>query len=627
MGADEEYLDNLLKSVTAGMAEEQKKTEEPPFEEEQEPFYVENEVETGGNEEVTDAETGERISIDDLLFGAMNSVEEELADGDTSLDIDAMLKELNLIDDNTAETEAEQPETEPFYSNDLDEELNEINALLEKADNNEAIDEEMLAMFSAANGVQKEDEEPFDLMGAINNQDAAAITDNKKAEKERKRKEKEEEKALKKAAKAAAKAQKKAEKAAEQESEVSEPVLTDETSNQTVNESEEDESSFGNFQEVEEFDDIEALLGSLNMEDLEFSTAPVDGNGSHTVSMPEQTFSVESFNLEENVGEQKEEKSEKKAGKEAGKEAEKKAEKKAGWFKRFVDFLMEEDEDEEEDKKKKKSGKKSEVSSEETADLDGVKERNKNASKGKKGKNTNKKGPDDDEEAENKKGKKKSKKQKKEKQPKSQIAKNYKVVDDDKKIGKSSLLAILLLAASVFAVVMLSNIIFSPMLAKQRAEKAFEEQDYETCYQELAGWDLSESEVQMRNFAAVVMKMERRLDAYQQYNSLRQKLEALDSLMRAVRNYDEIYQEALNCGAEGEVEARYDIIMGLLSEEYGLSEKEAKAIANLSSDVEYTRYLTAVIEGRSIPDMEEETEELPGLLPEEEELPDTKFSE
>lgn len=629
MGADEEYLDNLLKSVTADLAGEEIKPEAETVAEEEtfsvgdllgekEPFFVENE---DGEEE--------EISIDDLIFGN-DQPEEEIADGDTALDIDAMLKELNLLNDDmtvseTEPTVAEEEEStvsepvedvlaEPFYSKNLDEELDEINTLLEKADNNEAIDEDVLSMFASAGADLPNEDEPFDLMSEINSQNIAPEVEDKKAEKERKRKEKEAEKAAKKAAKLAAKEQKKVGK------EEKSPIPTEEeTATQTQDASEKEESAFDNFQEVDEFDDIEALLGSLNMDDLEFATAPVTNASSVAVSEPEQMLSMDEIRADEDT--------EVTAENQSGPE-EKTGKKKEGIFKRFVDFLMEEDEEEEEVSSKKKK-KAAEGTTSDEADTIGIKEKTKNGKKQSQSKSKNgKNGQDDDDNEEDaKKGKKKAKKPKKEKQPKSEMARKFKVVDDGKKIGKAGGFAIVLLAVSLFAVVMLSNIIFSPMLAKNRAEKAFKEQDYETCYQELSGWELSESESEMRDFARVVLKMERRLDAYEQYKGLRQKLDALDSLMRVVANYDEIYQEALNCGAEGEVEARYEIVIGLLSEEYGLSAKEAKAIAALDSDVEYTRYLTAVVAGKGFSGLDTEDGTLPGLLPEEEELPDTKFSE
>ena len=73
--------------------------------------------------------------------------------------------------------------------------------------------------------------------------------------------------------------------------------------------------------------------------------------------------------------------------------------------------------------------------------------------------------------------------------------------------------------------------------------------------------------------------------------------------------------------------APFFVILGLMCMDIPVTfEKDAKFIALLSDDVEYTRYLTAVIEGETISGPNDETE-LPNFLPEEGELPDTNFSE
>ncbi len=636
MGTDEEYLDSLLRSVTADLTNEEQKIEDDNISEDemlsindlfetQESFFAENE----------DGEP-EEVSIEDFILGN-DTTEREIADGDTALDIDAMLKELNLLDDDMnvqgVETEIEESTdigTEPFFASDIDNEVDEINQLLEKADNNEAISDDIFSLFTTPDDIEMREEEPFDLMAEINNQENMPVVVDKKAEKERKRKEKAAAKEAAKEAKKIAKAQKKSQKVKEtvdasetleelefvESEEESENVTLKNTQQFTVSE----ENDFGNFQEVEGFDDIESLLSSFNMEELQIQATPVETK--ETFSEPDNILSMDNLKFDDDVESGTDKIQEK--PKDGGEE------KKTGWFKRFIDFLMEEDEEDEADenggKKKENSVQTVDVEMGDSAIINELEKRGKKATKNKK--SNPKKMALDDDEAEGKKATK-GKKIKKKKAPETGMAKRYKLVDpEEKKIGKAGGIAIVLLAASVFAVVFLINIVFTPILAKYRAEKAFKEQDYKTCYQEFYGWELNEKEQNMVDVSRVVLKMERRLEAYEQYKGLRQKIEALDSLMRAVQNYDEIYQEALNCGAEGEVEVRYNVIISILAEEYGLSEKDAKAIADVKSDIEYTRYLDAIIKGEIDAKPENgNQEEIPGLLPEEEELPDSKFSD
>ncbi|MBQ7956269.1 MAG: hypothetical protein IJ282_11040 [Lachnospiraceae bacterium] len=705
MGADEEYLDNLLKSVTGELP--QKKTEEIEVETE-EVFETEELPETEEvpvTEEVTEAAlfaepsfVEEAESVTDLIqdvvlesdieqndfSGAEETVEEtteeepEVTKGEDSvLDIDAMLKELNLLDvdfqepnlinvsgentdleenvvpdqvfvdhvaelseeeisrmlENGQETSLETSDMSGFLDSLAveDSDVAEINELLEKADNNEAVSEDVLALYSAVSA---------NAESALTSGDNAAS--DKKAEKEKKRKEKAQQKAAKKAAKLEAKAQKKmAKKAASAVPAISgadeEQANAQDTGdqNQGTNENlepvlSEDNSTFEEYQEVDDMSDIQSLLGSLNLDELQFEAAPAENISDFDKKAGDDepfAFAMDIDELQdmdipskpsETKGKNEKSRKEKKQKESASKEG--------GFFKKFFNMLFEEDEDEEE--KTAKTGGSADINAENNAIMEELDKEDKKAAKKKQGKNSKKKGKDSDD-FEEEDGKKKDKKPKKKKEPKVPKEK-FRPVDDGKpgkKIAKGGVIAVVILAASVFAVIFLSNIIFSPFLGKQRAKKAFEQQNYEAAYQEFAGWNLNEEETKMRDFSAVVLKMDRRITAYEQYRSLRKKLEALDSLMRAVKHYEEIYQEALNCGAESEVEVRYEEIIGILASEYQLSEKEAKAIAGLNNDVEYTRYLTAVIAGKSISDLEDTSEELPGLLPEEEELPDINFSE
>ncbi|MBQ7359217.1 MAG: hypothetical protein IJW63_03870 [Lachnospiraceae bacterium] len=228
-----------------------------------------------------------------------------------------------------------------------------------------------------------------------------------------------------------------------------------------------------------------------------------------------------------------------------------------------------------------------------------------------------------DKEDKDKKKKEKKEKPKKEKAPKPKKEKKEKqkketVVEFEPsaKIRKNSIIIVVGFAASLLVFVLLGNAIVEPIISKHNAKKAFEEQQYEECYQLFAGQNLSEDEQMMLDHASVVLKFQRRIWRYEEYSGLRDRLNALDTLFETVANYDEWYQEALNCGARSEVEAIYADIMSIL-DTYGVSEAQAQMIANLN-DVEYTRVVTALSEGESLDEYfgsEGDSGELPDLLP------------
>ena len=214
--------------------------------------------------------------------------------------------------------------------------------------------------------------------------------------------------------------------------------------------------------------------------------------------------------------------------------------------------------------------------------------------KGKKGKKDKDKGK--------KKETKKKEKPKKEPKPKKEKPKKEPAVPEKpgKKISKASMIVVLLFAGTVFGVIYFSSSFLSGMLQKQRAKEAFDKRDYASCYEDLYGQDLSEEEEMMFHHARTVLKVERRLTRYEKYLNDYQILEALDTLMQALADYDELYAEAQSYGAEAEVNAYYARMYEILERDYGLSREAAHAIANCESKVDYTRYLTALTEGEQI---------------------------
>lgn len=194
-----------------------------------------------------------------------------------------------------------------------------------------------------------------------------------------------------------------------------------------------------------------------------------------------------------------------------------------------------------------------------------------------------------------------------------------------RRISPKSIAVVILFALTIFAIVYFGGNLFSASLQKNAAKKAFEVQDYMTCYESLYGIPLSEKEKEMYTHAETVLRMERRITVYEGYLKEGRELEALDSLMRVIAGYEELFTTARECGAAAEVEALYQEVLRILQDKYGVSETDARAIVSSRSNVDYTRYLTALTEGGevSIGDGEGLTlprEELTDLLPLETEL-------
>ena len=165
---------------------------------------------------------------------------------------------------------------------------------------------------------------------------------------------------------------------------------------------------------------------------------------------------------------------------------------------------------------------------------------------------------------------------------------------------------------------------------KQTARAAFQAGDYQTCYENLFGKELNESDETLLGKSKSILYIRLWVREYEMYLSEGDKVRAMDSLIRTVDRYPELYQYAAAWNALPEVEAEYGKILSALSESYGLTEEDAREIAALARDVEYTRTVTAIAQGQVYggntesngPDEEEiqVPDQMEDPLPEEEEL-------
>ncbi|MDD6178458.1 MAG: hypothetical protein PUB44_01150 [Clostridium sp.] len=284
-----------------------------------------------------------------------------------------------------------------------------------------------------------------------------------------------------------------------------------------------------------------------------------------------------------------------------------KKEKKPGFFKRLLAFFTEEATPEEEPQK--------EENEEVLAELD---KEDKTAEQDKKKKKEKKK--------KDKPAKGKAKKASKKKKEKPEVPEQEEKAS--KGYTKKNIILVCLFSAAVFAVLYLSISYVAPGYAKKNAVTAFENQDYLTCYEILYGQKLTEREQQLFTFSNMVLRMQKKISDYDKYVEDGENLYALDSLMQAVEEYEETQEEALACGADGEMLKLYREVLTILQENYGLDEEGVRGIAFCNNKVEYTRMLDTLINGGTVDIKEEpatDTEDLPDLLPEEEENDDTEF--
>lgn len=297
------------------------------------------------------------------------------------------------------------------------------------------------------------------------------------------------------------------------------------------------------------------------------------------------------------------------AGADIAEDAEQKKEKK-GFFAKLLDLFTEEDEEEEESDQLKLSDENKQI----------LEEMDKN------GKN----------------GKKKEKKQKKEKKPKKpkkeKTKKEAAPAVPEKKLSPKKIIPIVVVCISLGAVILIVGNFLTEYMSKKSGREAYYAGDYQTCYQNLFGRELNETEQVMYSKSESILTIRMWLREYEVFVNEGSELEALDSLLQAVHDYPSLLDYATQWNVQDEVTSAFGEILNILSEKYQLSQEEAQAIADISDNVEYTKNVMLVLQKLGLgswefPDTtqtvtavnpaqntENLPEELPDPLPEEKEI-------
>lgn len=697
MPSEEEYLEQLLKGIMESaespvmqepvfdvpIIEETFENEETP-EIEQVPEILEfTELpefdEAAEDDDILKKMVFENATIEDVLQDDFLAELEELEAMDelSAEDSDVMsVEEIEqILADNQSEAESMAELTGDDFTDDLgdsdadlmslleespEEELQDIYDMLHKSDNNEAVDEDMLALLGANSGsdeaamLQAEldamEEGAKEVSGLTEREEKAAEKKRLKAEKaeakraakEAKKAEKEAQRAAKKAAKETAKENKEAVAGSVEakESDVFEGIdelstadmldlqdllafgAMDSPSEDAIAELQQDvqvqsrpkieevpeegASVAGNAVEeavsadMLEIDELLSLAGISDVTKDEVSTVDMTGNDSAIEFLDEAE-------IKEKVPEKE----------------------KKGFFARILDFLTETDEDEEEEKGTEDIPLSDENRNilEEMDKEDKVsgKKKGKKAKKGKKGKAAQAELEtlgDDEEEAI------KAKKPKKVKKPKKEKEKHLDVMpleDSKSKLPIKAMISVGAICVSILAAILLLVNLGGDFAAKREATKAYYNEDYETCYQTLYGRELNESQKVMYAKSESILRIRFRMRQYEILAREQSEVEALDVLIQTVNDYAELYEYASKWNAAEEVGAVYAQMTTILQDKYHLTESDALEIAAEPDDVEYTKIVTSIAEGNSYHSSKQESdvpENLPDMLPEELNFPE-----
>ena len=191
-------------------------------------------------------------------------------------------------------------------------------------------------------------------------------------------------------------------------------------------------------------------------------------------------------------------------------------------------------------------------------------------------------------------GKKKKKKErkKKEKAPKAEEVPSK----PEKKLPKKRVRATFILCLSILAGIVIITLVFTKVHNLQEARDAYEKQDYQTTYEDLYGLELKGDDADIFTKSQIMLMLDRKFRSYQNYQKLGMEDKALNALLEGVKMYPEILVQAESYGVVPQVDQTYSQILYALAG-YGLTEEDAKEIAEYDSKVKYTKRIDSIVHG------------------------------
>jgi len=315
----------------------------------------------------------------------------------------------------------------------------------------------------------------------------------------------------------------------------------------------------------------------------------------------------------------------------------KKKKKSNGFFKKMGESLFGEDEEPEEKIHEFSLSDENAAVLEQLSEEDGIREGKKKGKKDKKKKDKKGKkekvvsqeedsaeGVEDDESSDKddkKKKKKKEKKPRREKKVKERIQEDEKPA---KKISKKKVRTVVLACLTLLALILLLKIIGMSMLEMTEARDAYFVGDYKKAYELFKGDKLKDSDKDLYEKAAVIVRLQHATETYGNHKKMGKTLEALDDLMQGISYYQSMEQGGYAEYITSDALEEYHKILEFLSQDFGLTQEDAKTILSEEDSYVYNLQLQDLANGKPYirPGEEEKPEEkiiLDDMLPEEEE--------
>ena len=187
---------------------------------------------------------------------------------------------------------------------------------------------------------------------------------------------------------------------------------------------------------------------------------------------------------------------------------------------------------------------------------------------------------------------KKASKPKKEKKPKK---KNN--VPKEPPLPKVPVIMMWVLALSLMVLIFLGTSLIGYFSPLKESKEAFDQGDYVAAYERLHGLKVKSADESLYHASAALAGIQTELDAYQALMEHKQYELALDALVRGLGRCDVHSAEAEEWGVSDKLSEMQSTLRKLLKEQFNISGRRARKLYSIKKRSEYTMELQEILEG------------------------------
>jgi hypothetical protein len=170
------------------------------------------------------------------------------------------------------------------------------------------------------------------------------------------------------------------------------------------------------------------------------------------------------------------------------------------------------------------------------------------------------------------------------------------IEEDEGRINRLGATIVFLFFGLLVTLIIVGTNTVSYTLSIEKATDYFDNREYTDAYNQVYGMEIKDEDFAIYNKIMTVMYVNKQLNSYNNFYSIGQYPQALDSLLKGLRRYDKYIELATMLGIENDLKYVRKQILAELKNEFNLSQKQAMKIISYDNMENYSLAVYDVVD-------------------------------